>query len=71
VVLTLETQAVTLPPRHGQTCRCARSSSRSSAICSAHAYMQAPLAFDKTLVMISGFCSICTFQWIIDLLVAC
>jgi YidC/Oxa1 family membrane protein insertase len=32
--------------------------------------MQAPpLAFNQTLVLTSGFCGICTFQWIIDILV--
>jgi YidC/Oxa1 family membrane protein insertase len=33
-------------------------------------YSAFPLSFDETLVLTSGFCGYCTFQWLVNLLVA-
>ncbi|HEV7298680.1 MAG TPA: YidC/Oxa1 family insertase periplasmic-domain containing protein [Tepidisphaeraceae bacterium] len=70
VVLTLETQPVTLPAGTSVNMPLRAFFFPKQRDLLGNAYMiQAPLSFDKTLVMTSGFCSICTFQWIIDLLV--
>jgi YidC/Oxa1 family membrane protein insertase len=71
VVLTLETQAITLPAEGTVNMPLRAFFFPKNRDLLENSYLQQPpLGFHQTLVMTSGPCGICTFQWIIDLLVS-
>jgi YidC/Oxa1 family membrane protein insertase len=70
VVTTIEMSAMTLPAGGAVTMPVRAFFFPKQRDLLSHEYLQAsPLAFNQTIVLTSGFCGICTFQWIIDILV--
>ncbi len=57
------------PSKSGATAMSVYLGPKQRAILNSDYYTTFPRSYDKTLVLTSGFCSICTFTWLVDILV--